>query len=748
MRKKRFLSLVLVLTLMLTSLIQEGLPVYAASDPSNFIFDISEGGIAVSAGTDADTIKVAYGIALELDNIPKIQEITIIGTTTGNKVVVDGVLANITIDTVDIQHSSGFISAFELINAANVTLTLEGSNILKSNSNFAGMGVGIGQSVTIKGTGSLTATGGNYGAGIGGGNNGAGGIITIEGGTVNAAGGLSGAGIGGGYYGAGGDITISGGTVTATGGNNGAGIGGGTNRSGGDVIISGGTVTATGGRSGSGIGGGSFGAGGNIAILGGDVFATAGEYGGGIGAGFGESSGFITIFEEATVIAVSQESSAAIKTVNGTLEDASTANIMMASFVNAQTANTSVQIRSDGITYSFIPTVDYRSIARTVLPNNTYQVKANDILQSHSYGLISDFTDFIIQEEKLKVFSNLVATPDSTSVELIEAAIYTMTQAEAIDEAAVKTAIEDKIVTLALDGVSTSVTKVLYTPAIVGDSGTPDGTDGTYTFTVDLTKGSATATTAVLTMTITATTYDEELVATVKGLVEGAPYTITQAEATDEAVVKTAIEDKIATLALDGVLTSVTKVLYTPAIAGDAGTPDGINGTYTFTVDLSKGAAEDTTATLTMTVTATGFSGSGGGGSTKRTQPSQDTVIVIVNGKEEDVGKQTNTTEDGKSTVVIEVVNSMVESKIDEAIKNNITPNGNVIQIPIVDTKSEVAKVELMGNTIKKLEESIFNISIKRDTVEYIIPAEEFAISKIAENLGLRKVIWKISRLM
>jgi hypothetical protein len=100
-------------------------------------------------------------------------------------------------------------------------------------------------------------------------------------------------------------------------------------------------------------------------------------------------------------------------------------------------------------------------------------------------------------------------------------------------------------------------------------------------------------------------------VGTVKGLVAGATYTMTQADATNEAAVKTAIENIIAGLALDGVTTTVTRVLYTPAEAGTQGTPAGINGTYTFTVDLSKGAdatlATDTTATLTMTITATAY---------------------------------------------------------------------------------------------------------------------------------------------
>ncbi|ACL77312.1 immunoglobulin-like domain-containing protein [Ruminiclostridium cellulolyticum] len=206
-----------------------------------------------------------------------------------------------------------------------------------------------------------------------------------------------------------------------------------------------------------------------------------------------------------------------------------------------------------------------------------------------------------------------VADPDAASVAtvkgLVAGATYTMTQAEATDEATVKTAIETVIAGLALEGVTTSVTKVDYTPAVAGDVTTPAGTDGKYTFTVELSKGSASDTTATLTMTVTATPYDADAasVATVKGLVAGATYTMTQAEATDEATVKTAIETVIAGLALEGVTTSVTKVDYTPAVAGDVTTPAGTDGKYTFTVELSKGSASDTTATLTMTVTATPY---------------------------------------------------------------------------------------------------------------------------------------------
>ncbi len=153
-------------------------------------------------------------------------------------------------------------------------------------------------------SGTVTATGGHNGAGIGGGADNGGGTVTITGGTVNATGGTNGVGIGNGNYGSGVTINISGGTLTATGGDMGAGIGGSRGGAGGTINISGGTVTATGKNGGAGIGGGNFGSGGGtVTISGGTVTATGSIYsyngnrGAGIGAGgsSGSTAGTLTV---------------------------------------------------------------------------------------------------------------------------------------------------------------------------------------------------------------------------------------------------------------------------------------------------------------------------------------------------------------------------------------------------------------------------------------------------------------------
>ena len=175
---------------------------------------------------------------------------------------------------------------------------------------YPGIFIAEGKTLTIQGSGSLTASpydGGtisSFGAGIGGANVVACGNIVIEGGTVTAKGGGFCAGIGSGVNASCGNISISGNAhVTATGGSSGAGIGSGYNASCGNISISGNAhVTATGGSNGAGIGtgcatGSNISTCGNITISGSANVKATGIYdGAGIGSGYyGAVSGTISI---------------------------------------------------------------------------------------------------------------------------------------------------------------------------------------------------------------------------------------------------------------------------------------------------------------------------------------------------------------------------------------------------------------------------------------------------------------------
>ena len=107
----------------------------------------------------------------------------------------------------------------------NVEIELDGDNELKSGFVRAGLEKNTSEgTLTLKDdkkddnkkAGSLTATGGYNGAGIGGGYEKGTNNITITGGTVNAAGGLQAAGIGGGATGSGSNVTVSGAAQVTT----------------------------------------------------------------------------------------------------------------------------------------------------------------------------------------------------------------------------------------------------------------------------------------------------------------------------------------------------------------------------------------------------------------------------------------------------------------------------------------------------------------------------------------------------
>jgi hypothetical protein len=160
-----------------------------------------------------------------------------------------------------------------IIDSAPGSNKLAVTNTLGTESTGNGAGINTTDGTLIIESGTVEATGGYKGAGIGGGDganipggyDGCGGNITINGGTVEAAGGIGSAGIGGGFNGTSGNITINGGTVEAIGGNDGAGIGSGFNYFGGagssNILITGENtkVTATGGTGAQDIGNGSIG---------------------------------------------------------------------------------------------------------------------------------------------------------------------------------------------------------------------------------------------------------------------------------------------------------------------------------------------------------------------------------------------------------------------------------------------------------------------------------------------------------
>ena len=183
-------------------------------------------------------------------------QITTDGGRTDNTLTIEGGTtgAKVTLSNVNIDAPGAAVSV-----SGNVELVITGTNILRSGEDRAGLEKADDDgTLTIDGTGSLEAYGGNEAAGIGSRANNNVRNIVINGGTITAeCTGRDGAGIGGGHSGKAENIRINGGVVTATGGEWGYGIGSGYNEYSllpTTITITGGTVKAIAGKPGAAIG--------------------------------------------------------------------------------------------------------------------------------------------------------------------------------------------------------------------------------------------------------------------------------------------------------------------------------------------------------------------------------------------------------------------------------------------------------------------------------------------------------------
>ena len=327
-------------------------------------YDLTKGSVTVNANSggtyvtqkDADGSYVKNSSNVELNNYKDETPVTLTtkGEETHNTASIStekGASTTVTLKDVNIDASKTDKAA--IYTQGKVTLELDGDNTLTGGEGHAALekyssdiGGGISNSnytLTLQDkntadgkTGSLTATGGAGGAGIGGSltKGGQANNITITGGTITATGGEGAAGIGGGKSdskvsaskyrsGGGDDITISGQNtnVTATGGAGGAGIGGGKSDGiyngpgeGCHIAIKDGAhVTATGTGGGAGIGGGQSGDGVGIDITTGAQVKATGGTEGGAGIGGGQSGDGVGIHvEDSTVTATGNAGGAGI----------------------------------------------------------------------------------------------------------------------------------------------------------------------------------------------------------------------------------------------------------------------------------------------------------------------------------------------------------------------------------------------------------------------------------------------------
>ena len=461
--------------------------------------------------------------------------------------------------------------------AVGGAITITGGTVnAQGGLNSAGIGGGDGGdggTIAISG-GTVNAIGSKLGAGsgagIGGGGGGDGDIITISGGIVTAKGTNSGAGIGGGSGGDGGIITISGGTVEASSGVSGAGIGGGSSGAGVEITITGGIVTASSRANGAGIGGGSdgtdgtFAANGNAFIVTNSISDQSGDSSGSwkgvifeqyegwvygsdpitlttdaevpsldklliqssqtliipdgvtlTNSGAISGDGMIVVEAggqlvrnpvECKVLWLSEETGVTAVSVNGTNGTVDGANDAI---FNVILPWGTTSLPTDSSTINIIPKTPGAPISDPVTANNgatwTFTVTAKEWPAA-----IKKYTIKVsIAPDPAKENKAAIAAAKST----IEARDWTVEQSTANTEAEVKTWIENQLAAMSLNGAAYTVSMTGFTAAAAGSSADIDGTNGSFTFRVSLSKGAgasfAEGTTAGINGTITATPYAE-----------------------------------------------------------------------------------------------------------------------------------------------------------------------------------------------------------------------------------------------
>lgn len=222
-----------MLSCMMALLLAASLPVSAFAEE----YDLAAGSITVTANEGGQYVTQENGVTDHQETTSTvITQSNSNETSTTNTVTItagENAAADVTLQDVNIDTSSTGEAAVEIKGNGDVTIELDGNNTVQSGQNHAGVEK---NTIEDSGKGNLTITDENGTAG-----------------SLKATGGENGAGIGGGYESSTSKITVSGGEVTAVGGDA-------------PMVESGSDGLVPGAGGGSGIGGGAYGTGDNITV--------------------------------------------------------------------------------------------------------------------------------------------------------------------------------------------------------------------------------------------------------------------------------------------------------------------------------------------------------------------------------------------------------------------------------------------------------------------------------------------------
>lgn len=229
----------------------------------------------------------------------------------------------------------------------------------------------------------------------------------------------------------------------------------------------------------------------------------------------------------------------------------------------------------------------------------------------------------------------------------------------------------DTEITASLFEITLADSKATYT--------SPVEENGVWSFTVTAEDGSTTAT---YTVTVTIGKNPEQDsnqkdVDDAKATITSKTFDVKQEDINSEAAMKRYIEDMLRGLGFDGIDMQVEITSFNAAVAGDSQNKDGVNGSFTATVKLTKGSGDalaESSVSISGTIFATAYSG---GNPNPPTPPSRDTYTLTfdTNGGSalKSVDVKAGTTIDLAQYVPVRAGYTFLGWYSDSALKNAVT---------------------------------------------------------------------------
>lgn len=268
----------------------------------------------------------------------------------------------------------------------------------------------------------------------------------------------------------------------------------------------------------------------------------------------------------------------------------------------------------------------------------------------------------------------------------------------------------------------------LLTGDVTGVTAIVTYNSSTGKYDVAISKGSVNDTKS-LSMTVNiAPDPDIAIVAGAKTAAQNASYAnMTQTAATGEDAIKTALKNTaVAAVNNSDITITIDKDSYTPPIAGTSANPGGTNGSYTFTVTVSKGSQSETTGQKTITITATPYTGGTGGGSSNgggSTTPPSTKPTEPVTGSTENKATVDNKGNASVSLTDKNITDAIADAKA-EAAKKGVNA-GDITAVIHVTTDGKTANTVTV-NLPKTTQEQV--IGNKIASVQLVIDRPDLTI--------------------